>query len=97
MALVLVDNASLDSAVAAENATQFGFGTSDTWLVQDLSHLAGKADEPWTYVTPPTNRVRLRTLMWPAGSDGSNSTHFSCWKSLGGEGLRPWRRGLRWR
>lgn len=30
MALVFVDDASLDSAVAAENATQFGFGTSDT-------------------------------------------------------------------
>jgi hypothetical protein len=29
MSLVLVDNASLDSAVAAENAAQFGFGTSD--------------------------------------------------------------------
>lgn len=30
MALVLVDNASLDSAVAGENATQFGLGTSET-------------------------------------------------------------------
>lgn len=35
MALVLVNNACLDSAIAAKDAAQFGFGASGIQLVHD--------------------------------------------------------------
>jgi len=90
VAFLSVDNASLDFAIAVEEVPKFLFGATVEPMVSGLDHwwhalgfwmngieATRDKDGHATYVTPPTNRVRLYTLIWPLGSVLSYSTHFS--------------------
>lgn len=84
MALILVDDASLDLAETGEDFAKLGFGATRgcTLSVAYLHHpllLSSYWGSRWkTHVTPPTKRVRLYTLMLPLGTLLSYSTHLSC-------------------
>lgn len=57
MTFVFVDNTSLDLTKAVEDTSQFWFGTSSN--ISEIQWDEGLQ----TYVTPPTNRVRLSTIV----------------------------------